>query len=408
MVESSRGSGRALLRGVAEYAHYFGPWSFYWEPSGLQSTGPALHPTDADGIIMRDGDRLDEILALERPTVVVGHNRNEVAGVANVVTDSPAVAQLAADHLMQRGFRHFAFVGFGRNSRDQVFWSRIRHRAFHHYVAKAGYQVRVHTLRLTPGRSWAREREALARWLKTLPLPLGLMACNDDCGVQVMEACQLAGLAVPDQIGVIAADNDEIVCGLANPAMSSVAINFQRGGYEAAEALDRLMRGARNLPARITVPATHVVTRRSTDIVAIPDEPVARALRFIRENSNRPIPVSDVASAAALSRRALEQRFRREVGCSILDQIRRERTDRISRLLVETTMPVGEIADTLGFEDAQHFARYFRAAKSLSPVAYRKSFGKPVARRRAQIGESFAQTGVESADSRPENQLIVR
>jgi len=234
------------------------------------------------------------------------------------------------------------------------------------------------------------------------------MACNDDCGVQVMEACKLAGIPVPDQVGVIGADNDEIVCGLSNPAMSSVAINFERAGFEAAEALDHLMRDTRNgITSKITVYATHVVARRSTDVVASGDPSLGRALRFIRDNANRPITVNDVARAAALSRRALERRFRIEVGASILDQIRRARTDQISRMLVETTLPIGEIANSLGFADVQHFARYFRSGKEMSPLAYRKLFGRHTMPRRSQNGDSFSQSGVVRPVSRKLELLTV-
>jgi LacI family transcriptional regulator len=399
LVESSRASGRALLTGVADYAHYHGPWSFYWEPGGLQSAWPTLKNSDADGIILRDVDKLDEVLALGIPAVVVGHKRKEVPGTVNVITDSPAIGAMGAEHLLQCGFHHFAFVSFTASPLETASWAQVRQDSFCARVARAGFTTRTYAIPAAAAINWTTERAALVAWLKSLPTPVGLMACNDDCGVQVMEACKLGGIAVPDLVGVIGADNDEIVCGLSNPAMSSVAINFERAGYEAAEALDQLMRG-RGVPTKINVFATHVVTRRSTDIVAIDDEPLSKALRFIRDHANRPISVSDVARAAALSRRALERRFRIEVGCSILEQIRRARTDQISRLLVETTLPVGEIAESLGFEDAQHFARYFRSAKDMSPLAYRRSFGKQTARRRSQNGETFSQTGVVSLSPR--------
>ena len=215
----------------------------------------------------------------------------------------------------------------------------------------------------------------MSKWLQLLPKPAGLMACNDDIGVQIMEACKLAALPVPDAVGVIGADNDELVCGLADPAMSSVAVNFERAGYESAQALDRLMRRARGVPRQIIVQATHIVARRSTDVVAVEDSAVARAMRFIRDHTRGPVAVAEVARAAGLSRRVLERRFRRELNSSIQTEIRRVRTDQIARLLVETHMPVSEIAGSLRFPDVQHFARYFRAGKQVSPLVYRRQFG---------------------------------
>jgi LacI family transcriptional regulator len=394
LIESSRASGRALLSGVADYVHYHGPWSFYWEPGGLETAWPVLQSLDADGIIMRDGDGLQEVLNLGIPTIVVGHKRKEVTGVVNVITDSLHVGQMGADHLIQCGFKHFAFVGAAGGPGEFASWSQVREEQFVRRIHENGFASQTYLLPTTSaGRNWARERTALATWLKSLPKPVGLMACNDDCGVQVMEACKAAELTVPDLVGVIGVDNDEIVCGLSNPAMSSVAINFQRAGYEAAEALNQLMQGTRAVPAKITVPATHVVTRRSTDVVAVADPSLSRALRYIRDHSRRAIGVADVARSAGLSRRALERRFRNEIGVSILDQIRKARTDQICKMLVETSLPVGEIAESLGFEDVQHFARYFRSAREMSPLAFRKTYGKQTGTHQPQNGANKTQSG---------------
>jgi len=190
---------------------------------------------------------------------------------------------------------------------------------------------------------------------------------------------------------------------LSDPPLSSVAVNFDRAGYEAAGALDCLMSGKSPLPARIVVRATHTVVRRSTDFVAVADDSVGKALRFIRSNANGgELDVSAVARHAGVSRRSLEKRFRRELGYSVLREIRRVRTDKIAQLLVETQMPVCEIAEELGFDDIQHFARYFRSAKNISPLAYRKIHGglHPL-EQRSQNGDSFTQTGVVARRPRP-------
>ena len=158
--------------------------------------------------------------------------------------------------------------------------------------------------------------------------------------------------------------------------MSSVAINFERAGYEAAGVLDRLMGGAKRVPSRIIVRASYVVPRRSTDILAVEDASLARALRFIRDHARQHISVNAAAGAAGLSRRALEKRFRTLLNHSALDEIRRVRTDQIARLLVETELPVATMAEGLGFGDAQHVARYFRAVKGQTPLAYRKTHGR--------------------------------
>ena len=370
LVESSRASGRAILKGVADFARYHGPWSFFWEPAGMEKATPMLKSLDADGIILRDTDKLSEVRAFGIPAVVFGYSREEIPGLINVVTDSATIGGMAAEHLLQCGFKRFACCSYRRTP-----WAEQRVKSFAERIRAAGFELHEYTAP-TPARvNWPKERRAMVKWLEALPKPVGLMACNDDCGVQVMEACKMAGLPVPDAVGVVGADNDELVCGLADPAMSSVAVNFERAGYELAQALDRLMKRKRRVPSKIIVQATHIVPRRSTDVVAVEDAPVARALRFIRDHTRGPVTVDEVARTVGLSRRVLERRFRRELNSSILKEIRRVRTDQIARLLLETPLSVGDIAESLGFSDVQHFARYFRAGKQSSPLAYRRRLG---------------------------------
>jgi len=318
------------------------------------------------------------------PAVVIGHKRTEVPNLVNVITDSSAIGKIGAEHLLHCGFKHFAYCGYGgpgSSNAEQVLstWSNLRGEAFERQIRKAGFEVNPYTIPSTSTTTWRQESAKTADWLRSLPKPVGLLACNDDCGRQVIEACKLANLAVPDEVGVLGADNDEVVCGLSEPPLSSVAINFERAGYEAALELFRLLQGKRSAPRKINVPATHVVARRSTDVMAVADPHVTKALQFIRDHAREHVMISKVAAAAALSRRALEIKFRREMSCSIHEHIRRVRTDQIVRWLVETDLPVGQIAENLGFADVQHFARYFCASKQMSPLAYRRIFGRRIA-----------------------------
>ncbi|MGH7976596.1 MAG: substrate-binding domain-containing protein [Limisphaerales bacterium] len=384
LIESSRASGRALLCGIAKCAHHYSPWSFYWEPGGLEKAWPKLKALNVDGIILRDVDKLEEVLDLGIPAVVIGHSKTEIPNMVNVVTDSSAIGQIGAEHLLNCGFRHFAYCGYGSASpstsqRESFTWSDLRCESFERRIRKAGFQIHTYTTLSPAFYAWREERHKMAAWLQSLPKPVGLMACNDDCGQQVIEACRLANLTVPDSVGVLGADNDEVVCGLSDPPMSSVSINFERAGYEAALVLFRLLRGKWQVPLKIAVPATHVVARRSTDFMAVTDPHVSKALQFIRDHARENMMVLDISRAAGLSRRALEIKFRREIGCSIHEYVRRVRTDQIIRLLVETDLPVGQIAESLGFSDVQHFARYFRAGKQMSPLAYRRAYGKRAA-----------------------------
>ncbi len=395
LVESSRASGRALLRGIADFSRHHGPWSFSWEPAGLEKVQPLLETGDADGIILRDVEEVEAIMAYGLPTVVVGHRKTEIPGMVNVVTDSEAIGRMGAEHVLGCGFKHFAFCGYEKTSLEKTTWSEIRRESFCQRIREAGFENPPHYTLSTTGKDWSKEWHSLAHWLKALPKPLGVMACNDDCGQRVMEVCKLMGLTVPDLVGLIGADNDEVVCGLTDPPMSSIAISFERAGYEAAAALDGLMRQSRVVPWRIMAMASHVAARRSTDFVAADDPHLAKALRLIRDRARSRVTVDAVAQSSGLSRRTLEKRFRKVLGRSVLDEIQRVRTDQIAQLLVETDLPVSQIADQLGFADTQHIARYFQADKHIGPVAYRKAYGRAsVSPPRSQNGDSFPRSGV--------------
>jgi LacI family transcriptional regulator len=372
LIESSRFSGRSLLRGIAQYVRQFGPWSFHWEPRGLETAAPDLKRMDVDGVILRDMDPMDHILSRKLPAVVVGHSRKEIPTLANVITDSDTIGQLAAEHLIDCGLRHFAFCGF-----DDKPWSRIRGRSFAKRLAEGGFQTHFFTQTgRRPPSGWHEERPQIAAWLRDLPKPIGVMACNDDRGEQVIEACKLSGIRVPDEAAVIGVDNDDLVCELSTPPMSSVVVDFEHAGYESARVLHGLMRGEKLAGQKIIVPASRVAERQSTDCVFVDDEHVVKALRFIRSHFRTLIQVNDVAKASGLARRSLEMRFGKYLGRSIHGEIRRVRVSHICGMLLETDEPVSKIALAMGWEDNQHFARYFHRETKMTPLEYKKAHGR--------------------------------
>jgi LacI family transcriptional regulator len=201
------------------------------------------------------------------------------------------------------------------------------------------------------------------------------MACNDDRGRQVLEACKIADLHVPEEVAILGVDNDEMVCDLSNPRLSSIALNLERSGYEAAELLDKLMAGNKKMAnQKIIAQPTHVVTRQSTNILAIEDSDVAQAVRFIRQHSKEMLQVDDVAKTVGISRRGLERRFRIALKRSVFNEIKRVRAEQVARMLVETNQSIGQIALALNYPGIEHISRFFRKEKGMSPLAYRKKY----------------------------------
>jgi LacI family transcriptional regulator len=370
LIDSARAYERALLKGIARYSQVHGPWVFFhegpfWERHSRQNLLERMK--SADGIIMREGPFMQNILKLRIPTIVSNYATERIAGAPNIVSDHVAIGRMAAEHLLERGFRHFAFCGY-----PELFWSIQRCEGFTRRIKEAGLEWTDYRPTKKIRQHWKHELPFMMEWLKALPKPVGLFSCVDERSQQVAEACKKSALRIPDEVAILGVDNDEMICMLSSIPLSSVAITAEKGGYEAAAVLDRLMREKKRGATAVEISPSHVVTRTSTDIVTVADDHVARALTFIRDNSRRALQVGDVAQAVGLSRRVLEKRFRNVLNRSIYEQIRQERVGLIIKLLADPTLRVADIADSLGFPDAAHIARYFRSHTGLSPAAYRQ------------------------------------
>jgi LacI family transcriptional regulator len=251
-------------------------------------------------------------------------------------------------------------------------WSTRRERAFAARLSQAGFTPHVYRQpKRRQDRHWEREQAILAEWMRKLPKPVGLFACNDDRGREVLEACRMAELRVPEDVAVLGVDDDEVFCALADPPLSSVALNAETAGYRAAELLDGLMQGRIKKPRRILVEALCVVKRRSTDIVAVEDQDVAAALQFIHREQGRGISVEDVVDEVAVSRRNLEKRFRETIGRTILEEIQIARLERAKRLLLDTTYPISKVADISGFGSTGYFIQFFQSRVGKTPRKFR-------------------------------------
>jgi LacI family transcriptional regulator len=379
LVESSRAYGRGLLHGIAEYVRLHGPWSIYHAERGLADAPPPwLHDWDGDGIIARIEDRriAKAVCDLGLPTVDLRGVLTDL-DVPVMVTDDESVSRMAVDHFLERGFRNLAFCGFA--SAD---YSENRSVAFARMVAEAGMECHVFQAREKPPRDTgtrALEQRGLvseaeaARWVEELPKPVGLMACNDIRGQQVLNACREVEIAVPEEVAVLGVDNDDVLCDLSYPTLSSVVPDTHRIGFEAAAMLERMMAGEPP-PAPVTyIPPLGVVTRRSTDVLAIEDRHLARAVRYLREHACDGITVEDVLANVPMSRSVFERRFARLFGRSPKAEILRARLDRVKQLLAETEIPVKQIALKAGFTHPEYMNVIFKARIGQTPGQYRAS-----------------------------------
>jgi len=367
-VETSREFGRGLLHGIAKYSRVHGPWRVYRWPGALDSVLPEWKYLKIDGAIVRDVKVVEALAHSGIPVIFAQHNKESYAPFPGIITDSASIGSIAAEHFLDRGFQHFAYCGF-----DEFAWSRGRAQHFAERLRRAGFETNVYE-QPTSRRALRNEQSRIADWLASLPTPVAVLCCNDDRALQVIEACKLVNLDVPDPVAVLGVDNDVLVCDLADPPISSIALNTEGAGYEAARLLESLMKGEAMAGQVIPVRPRHIVTRMSTDMLAVTDKDVAAALRFIRRNPNRLIQVGDVVEATNVSRRVLEKRFKTMLRRSVHQEIRRVRVNNIIQLLVGTDMSVTDIAAHCGFDGVEHIARYFRKETGASLREYRKRY----------------------------------
>jgi len=378
LMEASRSYERGILRGIASYAQLHGNWQFHrripYVSGGGAATLEQVRAWKPDGLIIREGPELATWLGLGLPAVVAPFSE-PIAGVCNVRVDDAAVGRMAAEHFLASGFRHLAFCGLDH----LFFFSRDRRDSFVSSAAAAGVTAFIYRPNMNGEHlDWSRDLPAMANWLAELPKPLALLACNDDFGLVVLEACKHAGLRVPEDVALMGVGNDEAVCDLTDVPISSIRLNTERAGHDCAERLDRMMGiGYNDDAGPVSAQPVEVVQRLSSDLLAVGDRAVATAIRYIREHASQPLHVNDVVQAAPMSRRTLYDRFRQATGYSVYDYIRRVRLEAFTRMLLDTNLGIAEISYRLGFPDEKNVARYFSKSKGMTPLAYRRQHGLP-------------------------------
>jgi LacI family transcriptional regulator len=374
LVETARGYGREVLHGIVRYARLHGPWAFYVTPGDFVQSLPQMEEWGGTGIIARVATPqvAKAILATGLPVIVLDLSEAQLAPgspwsrMSQLTSDSEGAVRLAVDHVLEKGLRHFGFVGIAGK-----IWSDLREHAFVREMAEAGYEALAYPCARRRRLPWGREQAIMSRWLAGLPKPVGILACNDDRGREVLAACRQARLRVPEEVAVIGIDNDELLCDLSDPPLSSVALGAERAGFEAAALLDDLMAGRVKKPQRLVAAALGVVARRSTDVLVHEDPEVAAALRFIHDRAGQPIRVYDIVSSLGDARRTLEIRFRQALGRSIHEEIQRTRLERARQLLLETDLPLPKVARACGFRSPSYLAAVFHRHLGVTPVKYR-------------------------------------
>ena len=365
-----------LLKGIMDYSKKHEPWVLCRMPPafrqqyGIEGILNWAKRWKADAIIAQF-DNVDNVdLFRENGIVALAQDyKSRFSTIPNITSDYKLTGKMAADFFLQRGFKNFAFFGY-----KNACWSQERCEGFKDEITKFGFQKNFyafHNQKLEE--LWYYKQHPVSKWLKSLPKPIALMACDDTQGQIITEICKICNLRIPEDIAVMGVDDDEMTCDLSDPSLSSVLLDVEKGGYDSAELIDRMVKSQNYDDYRdIFISTSYIVQRQSTNVYPIQDKEIAKALKFIDECTLEKINVDDVVKQVPLSRRLLEIRFKQFTKMSIYQYIMKKRMDHFAQLLLESKAPVNEIAAQLGITDMKNLSRQFKTIEGCSPLEYRK------------------------------------
>jgi LacI family transcriptional regulator len=362
------GYSRGVLRGIADYAKIHGGWNFNFSSIIEPGFTDGFAAEEVAGVIIqiRRREQADELIRSGVPAVTVANVLSPPADLPSVFPDDIAVGRMAATYFWDRGFRHFAYF-----SNASPRFGQQRQQGFVTALAELKGSCAIFP-EAEDSQSIESLREARRKFLAEQPRPLAIFCANDACAKEAVQDAIHLGFQVPDEVAVLGVDNDEINCELSGVQLSSIRLDTEGIGYEAAALLARLIAGEPAPREPVLVPPLEVITRRSSDVLSLGDSEVAAAVRFIRDTGGREINVEDLLARTSLSRRSLEMRFRKALGRSPYQEIRRVQIERAKLLLSRTDRPVREIADACGFKEARQLSAAFHERIGLTPRQYRR------------------------------------
>ncbi|MBX3435135.1 MAG: XylR family transcriptional regulator [Pirellulales bacterium] len=369
LVDTSTGWGRRVIRGIYNFVHKHGPWDIWLEPRGQDEDLRLPRGWTGDGIIARISTlgMARHLRQAAVPTVNVSGIALPGVDLPRVTSDNLAIVQLALNHFTDLGIRSVGYIGLPRRS-----YSLIRQRLFVEECQRRGVANHVfHALGGVGGTLWERQRSAMESWLASLPKPVGVLTWGIKRGIEAIDAAVRRDLRVPDDVAVLAGDDDDLLCRAVRPTLSGIIVPAEQIGHDAAQMLDRLLKKQRLKERTVSIPPTGIASRNSTDVLAMDDVDVVAAVRFIREHAHRALLIDDVAHAVATSRRSLERRFQKAMGRTLGEEIARAHLDRARSLLETTDLPIPKVADNSGYGSPEYMACVFRSALGVTPLKYR-------------------------------------
>ena len=364
-----------LLAGIVEYSRRKKQWIVrrmppeYKAQIGIPGVIRVAKEWDVDAVIGQFEPTDDIGLFAENGIVAIAQDyKKKVTSIPNVTGDYIGTGRMAARFFIDRGFKNYGFFGF-----NDVCWSDERCDGFRREVEAAGYGGSFYAYRMQEiDMVWYYQRNRLREWLLSIPKPIAIMACDDNQGANLIEACHSVGIKIPSEVSVIGVDNDETLCSLGSTTLSSVQVDIERGGWEAAALVERLVADPAAPVEDVVLKPVKIVQRMSTAAFATDDQQILKAILFIHKNALKKISVSDVMAEAALSRRLLERRFKEVTGKTLYEYITDQKLKYFAEQLEETDEQVINIALSMGEIDTKSISRRFKQIYGCTPVEWRE------------------------------------
>lgn len=375
VIDYSSEFSRRLMRGLIDYSKDNGPFIFYRLPSyykalyGKEGIVEWAKEREVDAIIaLWDHEKTNRLKQLNIP-VLLQNYKERSDFYSNITGDYYGTGVMGANFFIQRNFKNFAFYG-----NRKAIWSRERADGFKDEVEKMGGNYFYFESESLRDGEWSESHVLLDKWLLSLPKPVAILACDDNFALQISEICKMKNIKIPQEVSLLGVDNDDLICNLSDPPISSIVLDIERGGYEAGRIIHQLIKKEKSEPFNIIINPTRLELRQSTELYNIEDEYIEKIVKHIVKKFNTQISIDALSELVPLSRRSLEVRFKREMGTSIYQFILKLRIDCFSHLLLTTNRSLFDLALESGFNDCKNISRVFKKSKGVTPIEYRQKW----------------------------------
>ena len=375
VIDYSSEFSRRLMRGLIKYSKENGPFIFYRLPSyyktlyGKDGIVEWAKERKADAIIaLWDHEKTNRLKQLNIP-VLLQNYKERSNFYSNITGDYFGTGEMAAKFFIQRKFKNFAFYG-----NKGVVWSRERAHGFKSEVERNGGDYFYFESENLRGGEWTESHVLLDKWLLSLPKPVAIFACDDNFALQVSEICKMNHIKIPQDVSLLGVDNDDLICNLSDPPISSIGLDVEKGGFEAGRLIHQLIKKEKTDPFNIIINPTRIELRQSTELYNIEDDYIEKVVKHIVKRFNKEISIDDLSEIVPLSRRNLEIRFKNEMGTSIYQFILELRINHFSNLLLSTDRSLFDLALESGFNDCKNISLIFKKFKGATPVEFREKW----------------------------------